>query len=114
MNCPKCNHYKTGVKKTWHEYDGKTIYRRRECPECYAQFETAESARVLEIQNAFDSIGMPLFEAKTHLIPLIVHIWYTRFVGFVVSLSEETLPVTARLGHDMNSDFLQSVGRFMR
>ena len=67
MNCPKCNHSKTGVIKTWHEDDLKTVYRRRECPECHAQFETAESARILSIQSTFDIMAGSLRDARSYL-----------------------------------------------
>ena len=68
MNCLKCNHSKTRVIKTWHEDDLKTVYRRRECPKCYAQFETAESATILSIQSTFDAMAGPLSDAKSYLL----------------------------------------------
>ena len=69
MNCKNCSSVtvKMGVVKTWHSGDGETIYRRRECPRCYEQFETAESARVLEIQNAFDALQVPLARIRYKL-----------------------------------------------
>lgn len=49
MKCPFCSHDDTQVKDSRPSDDGKTIRRRRECPECGRRFTTFERFQVQQI-----------------------------------------------------------------
>lgn len=49
MKCPFCSHDDTIVKDSRPADDGRTIRRRRECPECGRRFTTFERFQVQQI-----------------------------------------------------------------
>jgi transcriptional repressor NrdR len=49
MKCPFCGHEDTQVKDSRPSDDGRTIRRRRECPECGRRFTTFERFQVQQV-----------------------------------------------------------------
>lgn len=49
MKCPFCSHDDTQVKDSRPSDDGRTIRRRRECPECGRRFTTFERFQVQQV-----------------------------------------------------------------
>lgn len=49
MKCPFCGHEDTQVKDSRPSDDGRTIRRRRECPQCDRRFTTFERFQVQQI-----------------------------------------------------------------
>ncbi len=49
MRCPFCNHEDTTVKDSRPSDDGRSIRRRRECPQCGRRFTTFEKFQVQQV-----------------------------------------------------------------
>ncbi|NBX85663.1 MAG: transcriptional repressor NrdR [Proteobacteria bacterium] len=49
MKCPFCSHEDTQVKDSRPSDDGRTIRRRRECPQCDRRFTTFERFQVQQV-----------------------------------------------------------------
>lgn len=64
MRCPFCSHEETMVKDSRPSDDGRSIRRRRECPECGRRFTTFEKFTVQQVMVVKRDGTRELFERE--------------------------------------------------